>query len=178
MNPSDKYNTRVNQANSLLCIGLDTDIHYVPRQFRDEPFPQSAFNHWIIDQTHELVSAYKPNFAFYESCGDRGLAELKMAMDYLHERHSDIFTICDAKCADVGSTNARYVEAIFDWMGFDTVTLQPYPGKVALKPFLERVDKACIILCRTSSPGSHGMQDWVVGETPLWEMLADHVCRE
>jgi orotidine-5'-phosphate decarboxylase len=178
MNPLDKYAARVDQSNSLLCVGLDTDIRYLPRQFRDDPFPQFAFNHWIIEQTHHYVCAFKPNMAFYEACGDRGVAELKMTLDYLRERHPDIFTICDAKRADVGTINARYVESIFDWMGFDAVTLQPYPGKVALQPFLERIDKCSIILCRTSSPGLHDLQDLQIGSQPLWEVVAERVYQD
>ncbi len=178
MNVLEKFNTRADQSNSLLCVGLDSDIRYLPRQFRDDPFPQFAFNHWIIQQTHQYVSAYKPNLAYYEACGDRGMAELKMTMDFLHERYPQILTICDAKRADIGSANALYAEAIFDWLGFDAVTLHPYSGKVALQPFLEREDKCSIILCRTSNPGSREFQDLEVGNKPLWEVVAERVCHE
>src|SRR5262249_3023700 len=171
----EKYNLRVEQSNSLLCIGLDSDIRYLPRQFRDEVFPQFAFNCWVINQTHSLVCAYKPNIAFYEARGDRGMCELKMTLDFIQERHPDIFTICDAKRADVGSTNEGYVESIFDWLGFDAVTLQPYLGREALAPFLERAAKGCIILCRTSNPGAGELQDAVTGGRPLWRIVAQTV---
>jgi orotidine-5'-phosphate decarboxylase len=178
MNPLEKYNARVSQVNSLLCVGLDSDIQYIPREFRDEAFPQFTFNHWIIEQTHSFASAYKPNVAYYEARGDRGLTELKMTMDYLHERYPDIFTICDAKRADIGSTNACYAESIFDWLGFDAVTLHPYPGKVALQPFLDREDKCSIILCRTSTPGSRELQDLQIDGKSLWEIVAERVSNE
>jgi orotidine-5'-phosphate decarboxylase len=178
MNPVEKYNQRVDEANSLLCVGLDSDMRYIPRQFRDDPFPQFAFNRWVIEQTCEYTSAYKPNMAFYEARGDRGLSELKMTIDYLQERHPTVFTICDAKRGDIGPINAGYVEAIFDWMGFDSVTLHPYLGKQALQPFLERQDKCSIILCRTANPGAKELQDIDVNGVPFWQTVAEKVCME
>src|SRR5690606_37840472 len=83
--------------------------------------------------------------------------------------------ICDAKRADIGSTNAGYVQAIFDDLGFDAVTLHPYLGREALAPFLERADKGCIILCRTSNPGAGELQDLSVGGKPLWQVVAETV---
>src|SRR5258705_6854767 len=114
--------------------------------------------------------------AFDEARGDAGLRELKLTMDYLHEAHPDILTICDAKRADVSTTNAGYVEEIFDWLGFDAVTLNPYLGREALAPFLERRDKGCIILCRTSNGGAGELQDLLIDGVPLWEMVATQVC--
>jgi orotidine-5'-phosphate decarboxylase len=90
------------------------------------------------------------------------MRELKMTMDYLCEHYPEIITIDDAKRADIGSTNDGYVKAIFDYCGFDSVTLHPYLGKEALKPFLDREDKGCIILCRTSNPGAGELQDLAV----------------
>jgi orotidine-5'-phosphate decarboxylase len=178
MNPLEKYDARVDQSNTLLCVGLDSDIKYIPRQFRDDPFPQFAFNRWIIGETHHYVSAYKPNTAFYEARGDRGIAELKMTIDYLQERHPSILTICDARRGDVGPTNTGYVEAIFDWLGFDAVTLHPYPGRQAAQPFLERADKCSVIVCRTSNPGGKEFQDMNVDGKPLWQVVAEKVCAE
>src|SRR5664279_2496120 len=165
MNPMsivDKYNRRADAVNSLLCVGLDSALDKLPERFRADEHPQFAFNRWIIKQTHSFASAYKPNIAFYEARGDQGLRDLKLTLDYLREQHPDIFTICDAKRADIGSTNAGYVEAIFDWLGFDAVTLHPYLGREALAPFLERRDRACIILCRTSNPGAGELQDLLI----------------
>lgn len=178
MNPLEKYDARVDQSNSLLCIGLDSDIKYIPRQFRDDPFPQFAFNRWIIEETYQYVAAYKPNTAFYEARGDRGLAELKMTIDYLQERHPTILTICDARRGDVNPTNMGYVEAIFDWLGFDAVTIHPYPGKQAAQSFLDRTDKCSIILCRTSNPGGKELQDVEVNGKPLWQIVAEKVYGE
>lgn len=172
---SQKYTTRVEQINSLLCVGLDSNIFKIPNKFLKSKTPQFDFNKWIIDQTHPHVSAYKPNLAFYEARGAQGWQELAMTMDYLHQHHPDILTIADAKRADIGSTNHGYVTAIFDELGFDAITLHPYLGKEALLPFLERQDKISIILCRTSNPGAREIQDFTADQQPLWQYLAERV---
>jgi orotidine-5'-phosphate decarboxylase len=172
-NAIEKYNTRVDRVGSLVCVGLDSDYERLPQRFLMESHPQFEFNRWIIDQTHEYVSAYKPNIAFYEARGQLGLSELKMTMDYLSENHPDILTICDAKRGDIGSTNTGYVTAIFDGFGFDAVTLHPYLGGEALKPFLDRADKGCIILCRTSNPGSGELQTLTFDGRAFWEIIAE-----
>lgn len=178
MNAFLKYEQRVEQANTLLCVGLDSDLRFMPRHFRDDAFPQFAFNRWVIEQTHHYVCAYKPNIAFYEARGDRGLSELKMTVDYLRERYPSIYTICDAKRGDIGSTNAGYVEAVFDWLNFDAITLNPYLGKSAVQPFLDRTDKCSIILCRTSNPSAREIQDLVVDGKPLWQIVAEKVAQD
>ncbi len=174
----DKYNRRVDAVNSLLCIGLDSDFEKLPAEFKQKQFPQFEFNNWIIDQTSEFAAAFKPNIAFYEARGEAGIHELKMTMDYLREQCPDIVTICDCKRADIGNTNQGYVTSLFDWFGFDAVTLHPYVGKEALKPFLDRADKACIILCRTSNPGAGELQDLIMGDKPLWQIVAEKVSNE
>ncbi|MFA6077039.1 MAG: orotidine-5'-phosphate decarboxylase [Candidatus Paceibacterota bacterium] len=180
----NKYNERAKKIDSLLCVGLDADFAKIPEKFKKLEFPQFEFNKWIINETHEYASAYKPNSAFYEARGDKGIKELKMTMDYLIDNHPDIFTILDAKRADIGNTNNGYVASIFDWLGFDAVTLHPYLGKEALQPFLDRKDKCSIILCRTSNPGAPEFQDLNVGHpvsnksVPLWQIVAEKVSEE
>ncbi|MFW5748247.1 MAG: orotidine-5'-phosphate decarboxylase, partial [Chloroflexota bacterium] len=137
--------------------------------------PQFAFNRWIIEQTHAVASAYKPNTAFYEARGAQGWHELRLTIDYLRAEYPDILTICDAKRGDIGSTNNGYARAIFDDLGFDAVTLHPYTGAEALAPFLNRADRACIILCRTSNPGSAEFQALMVDGRPLWLHITQHV---
>jgi orotidine-5'-phosphate decarboxylase len=177
----DKYNQRAEKVNSLVCVGLDTDFEKLPEKFKRSKHPQFEFNKDIVDATHEFAAAFKANIAFYEARGDIGIRELKMTMEYLREKYSDIFTICDAKRADIGNTNNGYVTAIFDVLGFDAMTLQPYLGKEALKPFLDRKDKGCIILCRTSNPGAGELQDLNVVQAiglpfkPLWQVVAEKV---
>ena len=179
MNVIGKYEMRAQSINSLVCVGLDADFDRLPVEYHNEDFPQFAFNKWIIDQTHSYASAYKPNMAFYESRGVEGMRELKMTMDYLKENYPDIFTICDAKRGDIGSSNSGYVTSVFDWYGFDAITLHPYLGREALLPFLEREDKGCIILCRTSNPGSSEFQDRKNKKGKrLWEAVAEHVAED
>lgn len=174
----DKYNDRVNRVNSLVCVGLDSEFERLPERFKAEKLPQFAFNRWIVEQTHQYASAYKPNIAFYEARGLEGLQALEMTIGYLREQHPDILTICDAKRADIGSTNQGYVTAVFDRMGFDAVTLNPYLGCEALAPFLLRADKGCIILCRTSNPGAGELQDLKIDGRPLWQVVAERVSTE
>ncbi len=148
MNFYQKLDRAVEKNNSLLCIGLDA---IAPRQF--------AFNKKIIDATHDLVCAYKPNSAFYEARGAKGIEELKNTCEYLRKNYPHIVIILDAKRADIGSTNAGYVSYAFDYLKADAITLHPYLGKEALQPFLDWVDRGCIILCRTSNSGSGEFQD-------------------
>lgn len=173
-----KYEARARSADSLLCVGLDSALERLPERFRNAELPQFAFNRWIIEQTYPYVAAYKPNVAFYEAQGEQGLASLVATARYLQEHHPDILTICDAKRGDIGSTNAGYVTAIFDTLGFDAVTLSPYLGREALAPFLAREDRASIILCRTSNPGAGEFQDLTVGGAPLWRVVAERVSRD
>ncbi len=171
----DKYNTRMEKINSLLCVGLDSDFEKFPSQFKEKENSQFEFNKWIIEQTAEFSASFKFNIAFYEARGQQGIKELKMSMEYLKKNYPDIFTICDAKRADIGNTNRGYVTAIFDYLGFDAVTLHPYLGKEALKPFLDRSDKGCIILCKTSNPGAGELQDLEVEGKPVWQVVAEKV---
>ncbi|OGI60667.1 orotidine 5'-phosphate decarboxylase [Candidatus Nomurabacteria bacterium RIFCSPHIGHO2_01_FULL_37_25] len=184
----NKYNKRAKKINSLLCVGLDSDFTKIPKRFLKLKFPQFEFNKWIIDETHEYAVAYKMNSAFYEMRGDKGIAELKMTIDYLNKNYPDIFTIFDAKRADIGNTNNGYVISIFDWFCFDAVTLHPYLGQEALQPFLDRKDKCSIILCRTSNPGAGEFQDLVLKKPasakgsseakPLWQIVAEKVSKD
>jgi orotidine-5'-phosphate decarboxylase len=176
MNVIDKYNARVDAVGSLVCVGLDSNLSRLPERFRGSATPQLDFNRWIVEQTHPFASAYKPNMAFYEARGDAGLRELKLTVDYLRETHPDILTICDAKRADIGSTNTGYVQEVFDWIGCDAVTLNPYLGREALAPFLARGDRGSIILCRTSNPGAGEFQDLLIDGEPLWAAVARQVC--
>jgi len=176
MNPIlHKYEQRADAIQSLLCVGLDPVLTQIPERFRSSDYPFYEFNKWIIDETAEYSAAYKPNIAFYEAKGAKGLTELERTIDYLRSSYPEIVTICDAKRADTGNTNLGYVEAIFDHMNFDAVTLHPYLGREALAPFLGRRDKACIILCRTSNPGAGEFQDIESSGTPLWQTVADRV---
>lgn len=173
-----KLDDIIAKNNSLVCVGLDSEITKLPKHFKSDKTPQFTFNKAIIDATHDLVCAYKPNSAFYEARGVQGITELKMTCDYIRETYPQIVIILDAKRADVGSTNSGYVNFVFDWLGADAITLHPYFGKDALKPFLDRKDKGCIILCRTSNPGAGEFQDLRVGGKPLYQVVAESVVKD
>ncbi len=181
MNPIEKYNQRARKINSLLCVGLDADFEKLPEKFKNlaSSMAQFEFNKYIIEETHEYAAAFKPNVAFYEARGVEGMEALKKTMDYLHEKHPDIFTILDAKRADIGNTNNGYVTAIFDWLGFDAMTVHPYLGSEALEPFLVRKDKCTIVLVKTSNRGSGELQDLVLeNKEILWQFVAKKVSGE
>ena len=103
---------------------------------------------------------------------------MKKTMEYLQSEYPSICTILDAKRGDIGNTNGGYISSIFDWLGFDAVTLHPYMGRESLQPFLDRADKTSIILCRTSNPGSGEFQDLLLDGVPLWLHVAQSVARE
>jgi len=178
LNAIDKYNARVDAADSLLCVGLDSDIGKLPAAYRNHYAPQLAFNRHIIDATAEYAAAFKFNMAFYEANGAAGWRQLAQSLAYLRQRHPDILIISDAKRADIGNTSNAYARAIFDRLGFDAVTLNPYLGRDALQPFLDYADKACIILCRTSNPGSAEFQNLRVDSKPLWQIVAEKTAAE
>lgn len=153
----------VRKNNSLLCVGLDQ--------------ASFEFNKKIIGQTHDLVCAYKPNSAFYEAEGASGIEELKKTCDYLRKKFPEIVIILDAKRGDIGSTNEGYVKYAFDYLRVDAITLHPYLGSEAIKPFLERADKGVIVLVRTSNPGAGEFQDLKVEKKFLYEIVAERVAK-
>lgn len=175
MSFQQKYDAIVKKNNSLVCVGLDSDWEKLPDTVKKEKYPQFAFNKVIIDATHDLVSAYKPNSAFYEYLGSEGIRQLKLTCDYIHDSYPDIPIILDAKRADIGSTNKGYVSYAFDYLRVDAITLHPYLGKEALQPFLDRKDKGLIILCRTSNPGAGEFQDLETAGEPLYIKVAKQV---
>lgn len=173
MNACDKFNARVDAADSLLCVGLDSDTRKLPAAFRANDAPQLAFNRYIIDATAAYAAAFKFNMAFYEVNGADGWRQLAQSVAYVRQRHPDILLISDAKRGDIGNTSGAYARAIYDELGFDAVTLNPYLGRDALQPFLDYAGKACIILCRTSNPGAAELQSLSLNGRPLWQIVAE-----
>lgn len=177
-----KLDAIVDRNNSLVCVGLDSDVNKIPEYIKKEDNPQLLFNKTIIDATYDLVCAYKPNSAFYEARGAEGIAELKMTCEYIHEAYPAIPIILDAKRADIGNTNDGYAAFAFDYLGADAITLNPYLGREALQPFLDRTEKGCFILCRTSNPGAGELQDLALnfGNQPvkLYQYLAKKIAEE
>jgi orotidine-5'-phosphate decarboxylase len=178
MNFIEKLENCSKKNNSLVCVGLDSDISKLPDVILKEKHQQFSFNKAIIDATHDLVCAYKPNIAFYESRGLPGIEAIKLTCDYLRQTYPEIPLILDAKRADIGNTNEGYAKFAFDYLGVDAITLHPYLGKEALKPFLDRNDKGCIILCKTSNPGAGEFQDLEANHKPLYQIVAENVVHD
>jgi orotidine-5'-phosphate decarboxylase len=172
-----KLNTASDKNGSLLCVGLDPDISRIPEDLRNSATPQLDFNKLVIDATHDLVCAYKPNSAFYESRGAEGVNDLKFTCEYIKQTYPDVPIILDFKRGDIGNTNLYYAQFAFDYLGVDAITVQPYVGKEALQPFLDYKDKGIIILCKTSNPGAGELQDLVVDGKKLYEKLAENVAK-
>ena len=146
---------------SLVCVGLDVDLALMPPALARNNDVR-AFNRAIVDATKDLVCAYKPNIAFYEALGLEGLEALRDTVAYIREVAPEVVLLCDAKRGDIDSTSAKYAEAIFDYWGFDAVTVNGYLGGEALTPFLDYADKGVFVLCRTSNPGAREFQDILV----------------
>jgi orotidine-5'-phosphate decarboxylase len=178
MNFQQKLDQIIEKNNSLVCVGLDSDFDKLPESVKQKEYPQFEFNKAIIDATHDLICCYKPNSAFYEARGEKGIAELKMTFDYINEKYPEVTTIFDAKRADIGNTNNGYVGFTFEYLKADAITLHPFLGNEAIKPFLDRADKGCIILCRTSNPGAGELQDLQIGEQNLSQVIAQKVSEQ
>jgi orotidine-5'-phosphate decarboxylase len=170
-----KLEARMDASQSLLCVGLDPELSRLPERFQRERYPLFSFCAEVIDATAEFACAFKPNTAFFEAHGARGWDELARVFAHMRQQYPGHFTVCDAKRGDIGSTNRGYVRAVFDELGADAITLHPYLGREALAPFLERKDKASIVLCRTSNAGAGELQDLAVSGTPLWQHVAQRV---
>jgi len=164
----EKLEAAWQRSGSLLCIGLDPEPALMPVD------DIAAFNIAIIEATSDLVCAYKPNVAFYEALGpERGYAELRKTLAAIP---AHIVTLADAKRGDVTNTARAYAKAVFDELGFDACTVNPYVGFDSTEPWFERPDKGAFILCRTSNPGAADLQDLRVvaegGSMPLYEAVA------
>jgi len=140
---------------SFLCIGLDTDPAKIPGHLQTEDDPIFAFNKAIIDATHDLCVAYKPNIAFYESLGPAGWESLRKTLEYIPE---NMFTIADAKRGDIGNTSRMYAKTFFEQYPFHSITVAPYMGEDSVTPFLEYENKWVILLALTSNKGSNDFQ--------------------
>lgn len=143
---------------SFLCVGLDVDMDKIPPHLLALEDPIFEFNKAIIDATHDLAVAYKPNTAFFEAYGIKGWLSLQKTINYINEKHPEIFTIADAKRGDIGNTSSMYAKAFFEDLNFDSVTVAPYMGKDSVEPFLAFENKHTIILALTSNEGAFDFQ--------------------
>lgn len=163
----------IKKKQSFLCIGLDVDLNKIPKHLLKEEDPIFAFNKAIIDATHHLCVAYKPNTAFYEAYGIKGWQALEKTINYLNENHPDIYTIADAKRGDIGNTSSMYAKAFLEDLGFDSVTVAPYMGKDSVEPFLAFKEKHTILLALTSNQGAFDFQTKTVDGVELYKQVLE-----
>jgi orotidine-5'-phosphate decarboxylase len=161
----DKLTQAAERNRSLLCVGLDPDPAKIPSE------RLTSYLCSVIEATSDLVCAFKPNLAFYEQYGEEGYAALRAILAAIP---NDIPTIADAKRGDIGHTAEAYARAIFDQLGFDASTVNPYGGGDSVEPFLRYRDKGVIVWCRSSNPGAGDLQDLPVGTDarPLYQVVA------
>lgn len=150
--------SQIHKKKSFLCIGLDVDMQKIPPFLQNKKDPIFSFNKAIIDATHHLAVAYKPNIAFYEAYGVKGWQSLQKTITYLHTNYPEIFTIADAKRGDIGNTSTMYAKAFFDDLQFDSITVAPYMGSDSVEPFLAFKNKFTILLALTSNKGGLDFQ--------------------
>lgn len=159
---ADKVRSCMTKNKSLLCVGLD-DSDY-------------ASMIRIIEATHDLVCAYKPNSAFYEAQGSKGIESLKKVCEYLQKKYPEIPIIVDAKRGDIGNTNEHYAKFAFEYLGVDAITLHPYQGLGALSSFEKYAEKGLIALVKTSNPESSELQDMKLENGMMvWEQVLQKV---
>ena len=143
---------------TFLCVGLDTYINKIPAYLKNEDDPIFSFNKAIIDATAPYCVAYKPNLAFYECYGLKGMLAFEKTIQYIKKNHPNHFIIADAKRGDIGNTSKMYAQTFFEEYNLDSVTVAPYMGEDSVKPFLEYEGKWVILLALTSNKGSHDFQ--------------------
>lgn len=164
---------QIKKKNSFLCIGLDVDLNKIPSHLLKEEDPIFAFNKAIIDATHHLCVAYKPNTAFYEAYGLKGWQSLEKTIQYLNSNYPEIYTIADAKRGDIGNTSTMYAKAFFEDLAFDSVTVAPYMGKDSVEPFLAFKNKHTIMLALTSNEGAFDFQTKEVNGRELYKEVLE-----
>ena len=157
-------------SKSLVCVGLDPDPNLMAID------DVAEFNARIVDATHDLVCAYKPNFPFYEAMGIPGMAALEQTVRHIRDAAPNVAVIADCKRGDIGSTNRMYARALFDTWGFDAATVNAWGGGDSMEPYLEYRERGVFVWCRSSNPGAAEFQDVPVSHNgatvPLFEWMA------
>ena len=164
---------QIRQKKSFLSIGLDPDLDKIPQHLLATEDPIFEFNKAIIDATHDLCVAYKPNTAFFEAYGLKGWLSLEKTIKYLNDKHPEQFTIADAKRGDIGNTSAMYAKAFLEDLNFDSITVAPYMGKDSVEPFLAIKDKFTILLALTSNEGAFDFQTKKVDGVELYKTVLE-----
>lgn len=167
------FNQKLTTANlarrTFLCVGLDIDMRRLPRSVTNDREGAEQFLRAIIDSTAQHVAAFKPNLAFYLAMGEWGLELLSKLREWIP---TEIVLIGDAKWGDIDNTAAHYATAGFDVLGFDAITVNPYQGSDAVKPFLQNPATGAFIVCRSSNPSAGQFQEFGL-ESPLYAAVAE-----
>ena len=172
----DQLVTEIFRKKSFLCVGLDVDLNKIPKHLLEEEDPIFAFNRAIIDATAQFCVAYKPNLAFYEAYGLKGIAAFEKTIAYLKENYPEQFIIADAKRGDIGNTSKMYAKTFFGEYDVDALTVAPYMGEDSVVPFLDGYDgKWVILLALTSNKGSF---DFQLTEDKTGERLFERVIKK
>lgn len=166
----DRVQSAMEKNNSLVCVGLDPSPERFPESVKGKEQAIFEFNKAIIDATHDVVCAYKPQAAYYHAHNAED--QLAMTIDYIRSTYPEIPVILDAKRGDIGSTASQYAIEAFERYKADAVTVNPYMGIDTIEPFTRYTEKGVVVLCRTSNPGAAAVQDLMVGEEKLYEVMA------
>ena len=153
-----KFTTRATQLKSLLCIGLDPEWEKIPTSIKSSDKPLFAFCKEIVDATHDHAVAYKPNIAFFERFGFKGIEQFENLVNHITSKYPEVAIVADVKRGDLANTAKEYAKYYFGDLKVDTVTLSPYMGGDSIEPFLEYKDHAVFLLCLTSNPASKDLQ--------------------
>lgn len=165
-----KLRTAWASSNSMLCVGLDPDVTKFPKSLHNDVRGIEKFCISIVDATHDLVCAFKPQIAYFASVGAE--AQLERICAYIRTTYPNIVLILDAKRSDIGDTATHYAREAFDRYGADAVTVNAYLGTDTLQPFFAHAGKGVIVVCRTSNPGSGEFQLREHDGEPLYLQIA------
>jgi len=176
MNFIDRLEQAWRRNDSLLCVGLDPEPGRLPAPLAGKADAVFDFCRAIVDASADLVCCFKPQIAHFAA--QRAEGALEQLIAYIHDTHPHVPVILDAKRGDIGSTAQHYAAEAFERYGADAVTLNPYLGRDALQPFLDRADKGAVILCHTSNPGAGDLQDLLVDGRPLYQIVAERIARD
>ena len=168
---------QIKEKKSFLCVGLDTDLKKIPQHLLSEEDPIFSFNKAIIDATADYCVAYKPNLAFYEAFGVKGMCSFEKTISYLKNNYPNHFIIADAKRGDIGNTSAMYARTFFEEYGIDSLTVAPYMGEDSVAPFLAYKDKWAIVLALTSNASALQFQSAQRDGKPLYQVVMEDMMK-
>ena len=163
------------QNQSLLCVGLDPEPTRFPAGCTRDANGLYAFCAAIVEATHDLVCAFKPQIAYFAA--HRAEGELERLIAHMRQVAPQVPVILDAKRGDIGSTAEQYAREAFERYGADAVTLSPFMGFDSVEPYLKYAGKGAFLLCRTSNPGGDDLQNQRLAGEAGQPRLYEHVAR-